>query len=94
MSRWTALFLVTLTAVTGLAMWYWFTPGQTPSGLAPKSPVFQPAPDPLLQDWPHDQLTLVVSGEQHMEPMFQVRDAKLQPFILSKSNPGELTSVC
>ena len=70
MSRWTALFLVTLTAVIGLAMWYWFTPGETPSRLVPKSPVFQPSPDPLLQDWPHDQLTLVVSGEQHgyLEP--------------------------
>ena len=70
MPRWTALFLATLTVVTGLATWYWLAPTGPPPGLTPKSPAIPPSPDPLLQDWPPDQLTLVVSGEQHgyLEP--------------------------
>ena len=73
MPRWAIPILVTLAVAASLAAWYWsaLRPAPPdPPGPRPDSPGTQAPPDPLLKDWPHDQLTLVLSGEQHgyLEP--------------------------
>jgi 2',3'-cyclic-nucleotide 2'-phosphodiesterase (5'-nucleotidase family) len=73
MPRWIIPLLVSLALVVGLAVWFQSTrrpaaddppgPGLTAKGVLAEA-------QPLLKDWPHDQLTLVLSGEQHgyLEP--------------------------
>jgi len=65
--------LVSLALAVGLAAWYQSTrrpAGNDPPGPDPANPGLQAEAEPLLEDWPHDQLTLVLSGEQHgyLEP--------------------------
>lgn len=73
MPRWALPLLVSLALVVGLAAWYQATrtpAGGDPPGPGPTTARVQAETEPLLKDWPHDQLTLVLSGEQHgyLEP--------------------------
>lgn len=70
MPRWAIPLLVALAVAVGLAAWYWSALPPDPPGPRPDPSGPEVSADPLLLDWPHDQLTLVISGEQHgyLEP--------------------------